>query len=83
MKCGSAFEPPNVHKGVVARAMFYVAVTYGLNIDSREEATLRQWHREFPVSSQERRRARKIREIQGIAILFIDDPSLVDRISDF
>jgi hypothetical protein len=77
------FEPPAVHKGNVARALFYFSVRYSIHIDPREEAFLRKWHREDPVDDADRARNEKIMKIQGNRNPFIDYPELVDSISDF
>jgi endonuclease I len=34
-QCGSGFEPPEDHKGELARSMFYMSVTYNMPIDPR------------------------------------------------
>lgn len=78
----SAFEPPQSHKGNVARALFYFAVRYKLNIPQHEEIHLRRWHTEDPVDSLESLRHEKIALIQGNRNPFIDDPYLIDRIED-
>lgn len=78
-----AFEPPDEHKGNVARALFYFSTRYELPIDDREEAFLRDWHVEDPVDLLEIDRAERIYEIQGTRNPFIDHPELVDTIEDF
>lgn len=77
------FEPRDWHKGQVARAMFYFAAVYQQNIADDEEAVLRKWHREYPVSVDERVRAEKIQIFQGSSQPFVKYPQLVDHISDF
>lgn len=77
------FEPPQVHKGNVARALFYFSIRYDLEIDSNEEAYLRKWHREDPVDEEEIRRNEEIYKVQGNRNPFIDFPDLTDRISNF
>jgi endonuclease I len=77
------FEPPDEHKGVVARAMFYISVLYGLSIDQHQEKTLREWASSHPVSNSEVRRADKIKEVQGNRNPFIDHPEWTDLIQDF
>jgi deoxyribonuclease-1 len=77
------FEPPQAHKGNVARALFYFSVRYKTNLDSNEEATLRKWHEEDPVDSEEASRNEEIFKLQLNRNPFIDHPNLVDRISDF
>lgn len=80
---GDTFEVPDVHKGNVARAMFYFAVRYAHEIPPSLERTMREWHLADPPDDHERWRNGAIEEIQGNRNLFIDDPSLVDRIRDF
>lgn len=77
------FEPPQNHKGNVARALFYFAVRYDLTIGKYEEEILRKWHLEDPVDELEMDRNNRIYELQHNRNPFIDFPELVDRISDF
>lgn len=80
---GTHFEPPQNHKGNVARAMFYFSIRYQIPIDPTQEFFLRLWHQEDPVDEAERNRHAKIKKIQGNRNPFIDDPRLVDQIDDF
>lgn len=80
---GNGFEPPEGHKGVVARAMFYMSVLYGMKIDNSQEKTLREWSQTHPVELSEVERAEKIRQVQGNRNPFIDHPEWVDLIQDF
>lgn len=75
------FEPPEQHKGEVARALFYVAAVYGLPLPPTEEEVLRRWHRLDPVSEQERARNDVISTLQENRNPFIDDPGLIDRVN--
>jgi hypothetical protein len=77
------FEPPNAHKGNVARALFYFAVRYGGHIDQDEEAVLRVWHKQDPVDAAEMQRNEEIEKLQGNRNPFIDHPEYVELISDF
>ncbi|MBL6990369.1 MAG: endonuclease [Bacteriovoracaceae bacterium] len=77
------FEPPNQHKGNVARALFYFSVVYDMRIDKGQEEYLRKWHRDDPVDEEESIRNNAIMKIQGTRNPFIDIPELVDRVSDF
>lgn len=77
------FEPPNEHKGNVARALFYSAALYNKNISELEEYYLRKWHEEDPVDHNEIFRNDLIEESQGNRNPFIDFPELVERIEDF
>lgn len=80
---GFRFEPPPVHRGNVARSLFYFATRYRMRIDSDEEAFLRKWHHEDPVDQSEVARHEIIFETQGNRNPYIDDPTLVDQVSDF
>jgi hypothetical protein len=77
------FEPPEEHKGHVARALFYFAVKYDKMIDSAQEETLRKWNKDHPVDESEILRNDVIYRIQGSRNPFVDYPELIDQISDF
>ena len=77
------FEPPQAHKGHVARALFYFSIRYDLPISANQEATLRKWNKEQPVDEEEMARNEQIFKLQGDRNPFIDYPDLADRISDF
>jgi deoxyribonuclease-1 len=79
----TGFEPPERHKGNVARAVFYFSIRYNMQLDIVQETYLRKWHKNDPVDSFESTRNKRIEEIQGNTNPFIDDPSLVETISDF
>ncbi len=81
--CDGGFEPPAQHRGKVARAMFYMAVTYNMKIDATQEQILRKWNEEFPVTDSERERDSRIHEVEGVHNPFILHPEWVSRISDF
>lgn len=78
-----SFEPPQAHKGNVARALFYFAVRYNTQIDPNQEAFLRKWHHEDAVDQEEIKRNEEIFNIQKNRNPFIDNPDWVDKISDF
>lgn len=80
---GNYFEPPHEHKGNVARAMFYFSVRYQISIDPVQEHYFRLWHKEDPVTAEDRENHEKIFKIQGNRNPFIDSPELVDQIEDF
>ncbi len=82
-KGGHFFEPPDAHKGNVARALFYFSVRYDIQIDPFEEGFLRAWNKADPVDDEERLRNEEIFKIQGNRNPFIDFPELSDSISDF
>jgi deoxyribonuclease-1 len=77
------FEPPDQHKGNVARAIFYFSVRYDLRLDQYEEFTLRQWNLFDLVDSDELKRNDQIEKIQGNRNPFIDDPEISDLITNF
>lgn len=77
------FEPPQDHKGNVARALFYFSVKYNMPISNTQEQFLRQWHEEDPVDEEEMLRNEEIFKLQGSLNVFIDHPEIVNLISDF
>ncbi|MGZ3721391.1 MAG: endonuclease [Bdellovibrionales bacterium] len=77
------FEPPAVHKGNAARAIFYFSIRYKSPIGAEEEATLREWNRQDPPDDFERQRNEIVYNRQMDRNPFIDHPELVDLISDF
>lgn len=77
------FEPPINHRGNVARSLFYFSIRYSVEIDPKQEAILRQWHKDDPVDSAEIARHATIAEFQKVRNPFVDYPQLVDQISDF
>lgn len=77
------FEPPQDHKGNVARALFYFSTRYDLPIAQPEEEILRKWNIEDPVDDEEIRRNNEIFKVQGNRNPFVDFPSLVDKIANF
>ena len=77
------YEPPDKHKGEVARAMFYFALRYQKKIDTAQEETFRKWNHLDPVSTTEMMRNQTIASIQGKTNPFVDHPELADLILDF
>jgi subtilisin-like proprotein convertase family protein len=77
------FEPPDAHKGDVARAMFYFSSEYSKHIPSEEESVLREWNKLDGVDSAELARDQRISTIQGNVNQFVEHSNLVDRIQDF
>ena len=78
-----SFEPPQEHKGNVARALFYFSVRDKMKKSALQEAHLRNWHFADPVDQDEIRRNNIVQEAQGNRNPFIDMPELVNDISDF
>lgn len=77
------FEVRDEARGDMARAMFYVATMYDVDIPADEEKVLRDWHLDDPVSREELARNAKVAKRQKSRNPFIDHPGLVKRISDF
>ncbi|WP_413557888.1 endonuclease I family protein [Bdellovibrio sp. HCB209] len=77
------FEPPQNHKGHVARALFYFSLRYDLPLPAEQEVILRKWNRENPPDSEEIERNNKIFDAQNNRNPFIDYPNMVDSINDF
>lgn len=77
------FEPPDEHKGNVARAIFYFAVHYKLPVSDKQEAALRRWNKLDPVDEQEKLRNDEVFKIQGDRNPFIDFPQFVELIDNF
>ncbi len=77
------FEPRDVHKGEVARAMFHFAVIYNKNIPASEEAVLREWNMQDPVNQQALDRNDAVEGHQGSRNTFVDYPQLAERIANF
>ena len=77
------FEPPDVHKGNVARSIFYFSTRYGLHISDIEETFLKKWHQLDPVDEFERWRHEEIFKIQKVRNPYIDHPWMVELIEDF
>ena len=74
------FEAPVVHRGNVARAIFYFATRYQMKVSPAEKATLIQWNDADPVDEQELKRNDLIEKAQGNRNPFIDFPDLLSRI---
>jgi endonuclease I len=77
------FEPRDNHKGDVARAMFYMAVRYRMELDKDQEETFREWNKLDPVDEKELNRNSLVEDVQHARNPFIDNPEFVDRIDNF
>ncbi len=77
------FEPRDIHKGDVARSMFYFALRYNnpYNFLDGQEAVLRQWFYEDSVSTKEIDRNEAIFGYQNNRSPFVDHPEFLERIS--
>jgi len=67
-------EPRPAVRGDIARAMFYMAESYGFTIFKRQGRMLARWHQDDPPDASERRRNDAIERLQGNRNPFIDDP---------
>lgn len=82
-KCEAGFEPADEVKGILARAMFYSAVAYdGMTLSDAEEAVLRKWNSQYPVTEAEFARAAAIQKIQGNENPFVHHPSIMNKVKD-
>lgn len=83
----TVFEPRDVHKGDVARALFYFLIRYPVNygsfMDANQEFYLRQWYRSDAVSQKEILRNNAVATYQGKRNPLIDHPEFIDRITYF
>ena len=64
-------EPSPSARGKIARAMLYMADTYNLKLFSSQKKLMLKWHRASLPGKAEKRRNRKIKEIQGKANPYI------------
>lgn len=82
------FEPRNVHKGAVARAMLYYAVRYynngavNLAYLQPQEVSLRDWAKLYPPDSIAIRRNNAIAANQNNRNPFTDYPQLLNRVAN-
>ncbi len=72
------FEPPNDHKGNVARAYFYFAVKYKIKLPEFSIKLFKKWNKFDPVDDDERDRANLIYKFQKNRNPFVDFPHLAD-----
>jgi len=79
----TCFEPPNWHKGELARSMFYFSVRYSRPLDSEQEKFFREWNAEIPVSEKEYYRNEDSLFYQGNRNPFVQYPEFVQLISDY
>lgn len=80
----TVFEPRDVHKGNVARSLFYFCVKYpsgiGGYMSAKQENILRNWNNFDTVNAKEMLRNDRIQTFQKVRNPFIDHPELVERI---
>ena len=79
-RSGGMVEPRPVARGNVARALLYMHLKYGVEIDPATMKVIKHWNREDPPSKQEKIRNDRIEALQGQRNPYIDNPSLADRI---
>ena len=77
------FEPRDLRKGDLARAILYFAVRWGAELSEDEEAALRTWHAADPPDAREAARNDSVEAVQGNRNPFTDCPALVERVPDF
>ena len=77
------FEPPDAHKGDVARALFYFSAVYGKHIGAQEEKAIKAWNLQDPPDAKERARNDGIERYQRNRNPFVDDHTLANNIRDF
>lgn len=80
---GGKFEPRDVHKGAVARAMTYFVLRYQdyRSFYAGQEAVLRTWMQQNPPSQKDTDRNHAIYGHQKNRNPFVDYPQFLDRIS--
>ncbi len=66
-------EPRKEIRGDIARAMFYMANRYDLEIREKQYQTLQQWDKQDPVTVEEKARNKKIKSLQGNSNPYIDN----------
>lgn len=81
----TAWEPPDFSKGVVARALMYMACAYSGDIGPLHTvgsiADIMEWNDRFPPGDRERRRNDVVEKYQHNRNPFIDDHSIAKDIS--
>ncbi|HRE40792.1 MAG TPA: endonuclease [Ignavibacteria bacterium] len=80
------FEPRDIQKGNIARAIFYFATKYGNNggfLDAKQENILKVWNGTDTVDARERLRNERVRSFQNVRNPFIDHPEFAERIFTF
>lgn len=91
-KGNTVWEPRDEHKGDLARALFYMAVTYNgvngknwslgaINGGKQNDTILKKWHLQDPPDAWEIARHEYINSIQHNRNPFIDNPSWVNYIN--
>ena len=73
------FEPPDCHKGDVARVWLYMAERYGVMISPPEQIMFEKWSMMDPVSPWEAERERRITEISCVPNHFVREIAPEER----
>lgn len=81
--CGIADTPRKEIRGEASRAYLYMSFLYKIPLKENLENSLRKWHFEDPPGEWEEKRNDLIEVVQGNRNPFIDQPELVERVSDF
>lgn len=83
----TVFESRDIHKGNVARSMFYFItrypVNYGTFFTSAQETVMREWNKFDNVDDKEKLRNTRVAALQVKRNPFIDHPEFIDRIYSF
>lgn len=81
-KGGGVFEPRDVHKGAVARAMMYFVLRYQnySNFLTSQESILRKWHKDYQPTTIDKKRNQAISLLQKNRNPFVDYPQYIERI---
>ncbi len=58
-------EPRPQARGRIARALLYMADTYGLTLFQRQRKLMERWNRRYPPDDEERRHNRQVAALQG------------------
>ena len=62
------FVPPNDRKGDIARVAFYMRDVYRVSYSKRQLKLFNEWNNADPISIEERRHHKRIREVQGYGL---------------
>ncbi len=76
----TVFEPPDEHKGNVARALTYFAHRYGYTLSASELALYQSWHSADPPDEAEVLRSQAIGAEQGVPNPYVVCPSLLPEL---
>lgn len=76
----TVFEPPDGHKGNVARAMLYFSARYEYTLDAAQVDLFQSWHVQDPVDDTELARTWAIADEQVLPNPMVVCPELVERL---